>query len=60
MSLGLFALGVLIILAVIAIWVQRYEQKQMLSSGILEIDRMPGTTFERYLVAVFRQLGHQV
>lgn len=60
MSLGLFALGVLIILAVIAIWVQRYEQKQMLSSGILEIDRMLGTTFERYLVAVFRQLGHQV
>lgn len=39
---------------------KRQVDNQLLQSGIAEIDRMPGTTFERYLVAIFSQQGFDV
>jgi len=37
-----------------------YERRRLLRSGIGEIDRMDGLTFEQYLVGLFRRLGYQV
>jgi restriction system protein len=37
-----------------------YRNKQIANSGILEIDKMDGTTFEKYLVTLFEILGYRV
>jgi restriction system protein len=37
-----------------------YRFKQIAKSGILEIDKMDGTTFEKYLISLFEKLGFNV
>jgi restriction system protein len=37
-----------------------FQYRRLLASGIYEIDRMDGRTFEQYLAALFMQLGHEV
>jgi restriction system protein len=37
-----------------------YRFKQIAKSGILEIDKMDGTTFEKYLISLFEKLGFKV
>lgn len=37
-----------------------WERHQLAKSGILEIDKMDGKTFEKYLKVKFEQLGYQV
>ncbi|MEN6460409.1 MAG: restriction endonuclease [Syntrophomonas sp.] len=37
-----------------------YEAKRLVSSGILEIDKMDGKTFEKYLEVLFKKLGYRV
>lgn len=34
--------------------------KRIIKSGILEIDKMDGTTFEKYLISLFEKLGFSV
>src|SRR5690349_5052834 len=36
------------------------EQRRIAASGIDEIDRMDGLTFEKYLETLFSRLGHRV
>ncbi len=44
----------------IALLVALYKQKCLLASGINDIDRMDGKTFERYLEALFERKGYIV
>lgn len=37
-----------------------YRERRLARSGITEIDRMDGTTFERRLASLFRSLGYRV
>ena len=37
-----------------------YEWRRLTRSGIVEIDRMDGSTFETFLVSLFRRLGYAV
>ncbi|MDW7674672.1 MAG: restriction endonuclease [Bacillota bacterium] len=37
-----------------------YQKRKLSESGILEIDKMSGKTFEKYLEALFEKLGYQV
>jgi len=37
-----------------------YRQRRLARSGIAEVDRMDGRTFEAFLVTVFRRLGYAV
>lgn len=37
-----------------------YEAKRLASSGIIEIDKMDGKTFEKYLEVLFTKLGYRV
>lgn len=54
----LLALLLLLILGkVIYRW---YEAKHLAGSGILEIDKMDGKTFEKYLEVLFKKLGYRV
>lgn len=40
--------------------IRRYEQRRLSASGIAEIDRMDGLTFEKYLENLFTRLGYRV
>ncbi len=39
---------------------QLYEMKRLAESGINDIDKMDGKTFEKYLEVLFRKLGYRV
>ncbi len=52
--------AILVAILTLRIALDIYKQRQLLRSGIVDIDQMLGGTFERYLVAVFRRLGYPV
>lgn len=57
----LIGLGVLVAVAVaIKALLQAAERRRLEHSGIRDIDRMAGRTFERYLAVVFRKHGYRV
>lgn len=59
--LQLWPLLALVLLAFAArIGLALYRRRRLARSGIAEIDRMTGPTFERYLELLFRQHGYQV
>lgn len=53
----LLLIGLIFILKFIYIM---WEKQRLLKSGITEIDRMDGLTFEKYLEAFFEKLGYKV
>ena len=55
-AIGAFVLLVLLLGAVMTV----RRNKRLARSGIAEIDRMNGPTFEHFLAVLFRQLGYQV
>jgi len=73
-SAGIGAFGVLprMLLAMWPLWVvlglkygvqiavRHFEQRRLSASGIAEIDRMDGRTFEKYLENLFTRLGYRV
>ncbi len=51
----------LIALVVVAKFIYRcYEYRRLAASGILDIDKMDGRTFEKYLEVLFKKLGYKV
>lgn len=54
----LFAL--IIVVAVGKFLYRLYEMKRLAESGINDIDKMDGKTFEKYLEVLFRKLGYKV
>jgi restriction system protein len=52
--------GTLAILVGVRLVVALYQAQRLARSGIAEVDRMDGITFERYLEQLFRRLGYQV
>ena len=59
--LQLWPIWLLLVLAfAVRIGLAAYRYRRLSRSGIAEIDRMTGATFERYLEILFRQHGYQV
>jgi restriction system protein len=59
--LGLVAvIGVVGVLAIGSFLVSRAEDSRLRQSGIIEVDKMDGASFERYLQAVFSGMGFSV
>lgn len=57
----LLSLGALFVLVIaVKILLQVAENKRLARSGIRDIDRMGGRTFERYLAVIFRHHGYHV
>lgn len=54
----LFAL--ILVVAIGKFLYRLYEMKRLAESGINEIDKMDGKTFEKYLEVLFRKLGYKV
>jgi len=58
---GTWPLLIILIVVLLLKLVFRFYEKQRLSnSGIFEIDRMSGKTFEKYLEVLFEKLGYKV
>jgi len=48
------------VVAAAKLWFRLYELRRLSESGIADVDRMDGTTFERFLTTLFRRLGYGV
>lgn len=58
--LPLWPLGLIIVgLGALRLAVEVWKARRLSRAGILEIDRMDGTTFEHRLVALYRRLGYE-
>jgi restriction system protein len=59
--LGVVAvIGALVILAIGGLVVSRAENSRLRQSGIIDVDKMDGASFEKYLQAVFSGMGFSV
>ena len=52
--------GLLLGIALLRLGWAVYEGRRLARSGIIDIDRMGGETFEKYLSVLFSRLGYQV
>lgn len=50
----------LLVAAIIKYLIRLWELKRLANSGIDDIDKMDGKTFEKYLEALFKKLGYKV
>lgn len=56
---GIFLFSAFVILLIILFTMKTAREQKLKRSGILEIDRMDGVQFERYLASLFERLGYQ-